>query len=61
MLSIILTWVGAVLGIAVLIVMAFGAFVVDFDDARDVRRKRDRDPAGPRPTTGAPTNSCSSS
>lgn len=34
MLAAILTWTGAVLGIAVLLVMAFGAFVLDFDDSR---------------------------
>ncbi|PWV82314.1 hypothetical protein SAMN05421630_10390 [Prauserella marina] len=35
MVSIILTWIGAILGIAVLLAMAFGAFVLDFDDARN--------------------------
>ena len=32
MFSIILTWVGAVLGLALLVAMAAGAFFVDFDD-----------------------------
>ncbi|MEU6641367.1 hypothetical protein ABZ863_02340 [Saccharomonospora sp. NPDC046836] len=40
MLSIILTWVGAILGIAVLLAMACGAFVLDFDDARNSRAQR---------------------
>ncbi|TWE13783.1 hypothetical protein [Prauserella muralis] len=43
MLSIILTWVGAILGIAVLFAMACGAFVLDFDDARNSGRKRKPD------------------
>lgn len=43
MLSIILTWIGAILGIAVLLAMAFGAFVLDFDDTRG-RRERDEQP-----------------
>ncbi|MFF5989757.1 hypothetical protein [Prauserella flavalba] len=38
MLNIILTWVGAVLGITVLLAMACGAFVLDFDDSRGARR-----------------------
>lgn len=33
MLSVIFTWIGAMLGLVVLIAMALGAFVVDFDDA----------------------------
>lgn len=41
MFSIILTWVGAMLGIVVLLAMAVGAFVLDFDDAFG----RDRGPA----------------
>jgi hypothetical protein len=32
MFSIIMTWVGAVLGLVVLLAMACGAFVLDFDD-----------------------------
>ncbi|GAA4542974.1 hypothetical protein [Amycolatopsis samaneae] len=40
MFSIIVTWVGAVLGLTLLVAMAAGAFVVDFDDAlRDRHRK----------------------
>lgn len=43
MLGIIATWVGAVLGITVLLVMAFGAFVLDFEDAlAEHRRSRRR-------------------
>ncbi|MFC4005096.1 hypothetical protein ACFS2C_27185 [Prauserella oleivorans] len=34
MLSSILTWVGALLGVGVLLAMACGAFVLDFDDSR---------------------------
>lgn len=45
MFAIIFTWIGAVLGITVLLVMAFGAFVLDFEDAlADRRRKRPLDP-----------------
>lgn len=36
----ILTWAGALLGIVVLLAMAVGAFVVDFDDALADRRKK---------------------
>lgn len=50
MLSIILTWIGTVLGMAVLLAMALGAFVVDIDDAMDGRRRKrteHQDPAQP--------------
>lgn len=51
MLTIILTWVGAMLGIAVLLAMAFGAFVLDFDDNRE--REGPSEQRGPqRPTSG---------
>lgn len=40
MFSMILTWVGVVLGMVVLLAMAFGAFVVDIDDALGNRRER---------------------
>jgi hypothetical protein len=33
MFSIIMTWIGTVLGLGALMVMAVGAFVVDVDDA----------------------------
>jgi hypothetical protein len=36
----VLTWIGVVLGIAVLLAMAFGAFAVEFDDALARRRKK---------------------
>ncbi|NIH86117.1 hypothetical protein [Amycolatopsis granulosa] len=50
MFAIIMTWIGAVLGIAVLLVMAFGAFVLDFEDAlADRRRNR---PVKPAPAHG---------
>ncbi|EID54174.1 hypothetical protein [Saccharomonospora xinjiangensis] len=38
MLADILTWVGAVLGIAVLFAMAFGAVALDYGDKRGSRR-----------------------
>jgi hypothetical protein len=40
MVTIILTWIGAVLGIAVLLAMAVGAFAVDVDDALARRREK---------------------
>ncbi|WP_199430777.1 hypothetical protein [Qaidamihabitans albus] len=40
MLSAILTWIGAMLGIAVLLAMAFGAFVLDYNDARGNRAEK---------------------
>jgi hypothetical protein len=40
MVTIILTWIGSMLGIAVLLAMAVGTFVVDFDDALADRRKK---------------------
>ena len=51
MFSIILTWVGAVLGLALLIAMAAGTFVVDFDDRLQERRRKAKpaEPAGPLP------------
>ncbi|UOZ09175.1 MULTISPECIES: hypothetical protein [unclassified Amycolatopsis] len=51
MFTMILTWVGAVLGLALLIAMAAGAFVVDFDDKLQERHHRTKpvEPAGPLP------------
>ncbi|MFJ9784394.1 hypothetical protein ACIRSS_32800 [Amycolatopsis sp. NPDC101161] len=50
MFAMILTWVGAVLGLALLIAMAAGTFVVDFDDRiQERRRAKAAEPAGPRP------------
>ncbi|GLY64051.1 hypothetical protein [Amycolatopsis taiwanensis] len=43
MFEIIITWIGAVLGIAVLLAMAFGAFVLDFNDVLNERRGRHHD------------------
>jgi hypothetical protein len=40
MFTMILTWVGAVLGLALLIAMAAGTFVVDFDDRLQERRRK---------------------
>ena len=51
MFSIILTWAGAVLGLALLIAMAAGTFVVDFDDRLQERRSKAKpaEPTGPIP------------
>ncbi|WP_290056668.1 hypothetical protein [Amycolatopsis solani] len=50
MFSMILTWVGALLGLVLLIAMAAGTFVVDFDDRLQERRsKKPAEPAGPLP------------
>ncbi|WP_216212809.1 hypothetical protein [Amycolatopsis aidingensis] len=40
MFATILTWIGAVLGIAVLLAMAFGAYVFDLGDAFGRRRRK---------------------
>jgi hypothetical protein len=40
MLSIILTWIGAVLGLSVLVATAVGGVVIDFDDAFSNRRRK---------------------
>ncbi|WP_166462509.1 hypothetical protein [Amycolatopsis acidicola] len=50
MVEIVFTWVGALLGIVVLVAMAAGAFVVDFDDALADRRQQAPAPEG----TGTP-------
>ncbi|WP_277992154.1 hypothetical protein [Amycolatopsis sp. 195334CR] len=39
MFTTIMTWVGAMFGVAVLLVMAAGAFFVDFDDTADRKVK----------------------
>ena len=57
MFTMILTWVGAVLGLALLIAMAAATFVVDFDDRLQERRRKavtrnlpkPAEPAGPLP------------
>ncbi|WP_165436353.1 hypothetical protein [Amycolatopsis suaedae] len=51
MFSIIMTWIGAMLGVAVLLLMAFGAFVVDVDDALGDRQRKldDQTPSSPAP------------
>jgi hypothetical protein len=53
MFSIIMTWVGAMLGIVVLLAMAIGAFVLDFDDSfgRDRRPARHGENGEPEPKT----------
>jgi hypothetical protein len=58
MFSIIMTWVGALLGIVVLVAMASGTFIVDFDDAMGDREKKAADAAdgsshGPNAITGS--------
>ncbi|MEV7043769.1 hypothetical protein [Amycolatopsis sp. NPDC051061] len=40
MFTMILTWVGAVLGLALLVAMAAGTFAVDFDDRLQERRRK---------------------
>ncbi|WAL65455.1 hypothetical protein ORV05_31960 [Amycolatopsis cynarae] len=40
MITIILTWIGALLGIAVLLAMAVGAFALDFNDVLASRRQK---------------------
>ncbi len=54
MFSIILTWVGSILGLALLVAMAAGAFVVDFDDARGDRRRKKTDVTESKGTPAAP-------
>lgn len=51
MFAMILTWVGAMLGVVLLIAMAAGTFAVDFDDRLQERRRKAKpiEPAGPRP------------
>ncbi|GAA3536255.1 hypothetical protein GCM10022222_19920 [Amycolatopsis ultiminotia] len=44
MLTIVLTWVGAVLGLTLLVAMAAGTFVVDVDEALRERRRRSPEP-----------------
>jgi hypothetical protein len=51
MFSIIMTWIGAILGIGLLVAMALGTFVVDLDDAFGDRfRKVPKAPETPAPT-----------
>ena len=45
MFTLVLTWIGAVLGLTLLVAMAAGAFVVDFDDALRERRVKARNTA----------------
>ncbi|SDU55044.1 hypothetical protein [Amycolatopsis keratiniphila] len=54
MFSIILTWVGSILGLALLVAMAAGAFVVDFDDARGDRRRKKPQVAETKGSPAAP-------
>lgn len=50
MFSIILTWVGAVLGLTLLVAMAAGTFVVDFDDVLRERHRKAEPSDGSGPT-----------
>ncbi|SFQ44813.1 hypothetical protein SAMN05421810_107234 [Amycolatopsis arida] len=53
MFSIVMTWIGAMLGVVVLLAMAFGAFVLDVDDAlyrRDRKPRETRDGSGAKPS-----------
>ncbi len=54
MFSIILTWVGAVLGLTLLVAMAAGTFVVDFDDRLQERHRRTHDLTDGSGPTAAP-------
>jgi hypothetical protein len=51
MFTMIVTWVGVVLGLVLLIAMAAGTYVVDFDDRLQERRQKagPAEPAGPHP------------
>lgn len=55
MFSIILTWVGAVLGLTLLVAMAAGTFVVDFDDALSERHRKAAELTDGSGPTAAPT------
>ena len=54
MFSMILTWVGSILGLALLVAMAVGTFFVDFDDARGDRRRKKPEVTESKGTTAAP-------
>ncbi|WP_181773075.1 hypothetical protein [Amycolatopsis pittospori] len=54
MFSMILTWVGSILGLALLVAMAAGTFFVDFDDARGDRRRKKPEVTESKGTTAAP-------
>jgi hypothetical protein len=51
MFTMIVTWVGVVLGLALLIAMAAATYVIDFDDRLQERRLKAKpaEPAGPLP------------
>jgi len=55
MFSIILTWIGAVLGLSVLVATAVGAVVIDFDDAFGNRRKNPSQKSPELPESPEPT------
>ncbi|WP_236790173.1 hypothetical protein [Amycolatopsis sp. GM8] len=46
MVATVFTWIGAMVGIVVLLAMAAGAFVVDVDDALAERREKAPAPEG---------------
>lgn len=52
MFSIIMTWIGAVIGIGLLVAMALGTFVVDLDDAFGdrLRKAKKASDGAPGPT-----------
>jgi hypothetical protein len=52
MVAVIFTWIGALVGIAVLLAMAFGAFVLDCHDALADRRVRHQTDMVPDPPAG---------
>jgi len=52
MFSLIMTWIGALLGMALLVAMALGTFVVDLDDAFGDRRRKAADVREASPPVG---------
>ncbi|MFD8499373.1 hypothetical protein [Amycolatopsis sp. NPDC059657] len=47
-----MTWIGALLGMALLVAMALGTFVVDLDDAFGDRRRKAADVREASPPVG---------
>lgn len=53
MLSLVLTWVGVVLGLALLVAMAASTFLVDLDEAIRERRRKAASAAAAVPVVGS--------